>query len=247
MRNFFDFTQKKYLVTGASSGVGRSTAIELSRQGARVVLVARDEPRLNETLRQMDGEGHLIFSIDLARADDLSGLLEAATKDGVLLNGLVHCAGIATILPLGLMTRAKMDECMSVNFYPFIELVRQASKKRFRAEKMSIVAVSSLAALYPRKCQTVYASSKAALNLAVQSLAIELAEKNIRINSVGLGSVDTKMLQESNDMMSQNETPPQLLGISKPEQIAYSIMYLLSEASSSMTGRFLFADGGAVI
>ena len=241
MKNFFDFTGKKYLVTGASSGIGRSTAINLSRQGASVVLVARDEARLNETLQQMDGRGHTIVSLDLARKEDLTELFTTAMNDGVKLDGLVHCAGIATILPLALLERANMRECMDVNFYSFIELVRQASKKKFRAEMMNIVAISSIAALYPKKCQTIYAASKAALNAVVQTLALELANKHIRINCICPGAVDTKV------QSYVTELNPQMLGTLKPEQIACSVMYLLSEASSSMTGRCLFADGGMVI
>ena len=241
MKNFFDFTGKKYLVTGASSGIGRSTAINLSRQGASVVLVARDEARLNETLQQMDGRGHTIVFLDLARKEDLTELFTTAMNDGVKLDGLVHCAGIATILPLALLERANMRECMDVNFYSFIELVRQASKKKFRAEMMNIVAISSIAALYPKKCQTIYAASKAALNAVVQTLALELANKHIRINCICPGAVDTKV------QSYVTELNPQMLGTLKPEQIACSVMYLLSEASSSMTGRCLFADGGMVI
>lgn len=241
MKNFFNFTGKKYLVTGGSSGIGRSTAIELSRQGARVVLAARDEVRLNETLQQMDGEEHTIVSLDLAQTEDLTELFTTATSDGVKLDGVVHCAGIAPILPLTLLDRTNMRECMDVNFYSFIELVKQASKKKFRAETMNIVAISSIAALYPKKCQTLYAASKAALNAAVQTLALELANKHIRINCVCPGAVDTKAQGYVADLN------PQLLGILKPEQITHSVMYLLSEASSSMTGRCLFADGGMVI
>ena len=247
MRNFFDFTGKKYLITGASSGIGRSTAIELSNQGARVVLVARDEGRMNETLHQMSGTGHLSFSLDLAKADDLSDLMGKATEDGIQIDGIVHCAGVGSLLPLSLLNRGSMDDCMKVNFYSFIELVRCGTKKKFRAPKMSIVAMSSISALYPKKCQTIYAASKAALNTAIQALAVELADKGIRINSICAGAVDTRMTQDAAKAASNFELNPQTLGILRPEQIASSIMYLLSDASSNMTGRFLFADGGMVL
>ena len=246
MKNFFDFTGKKYIVTGASSGIGRAAAIGLSQQGAKVVMVARDENRLEATLCQLHGRGHLSVSLDLAQSDDLSYLLEKAVDDGTRIDGVVHCAGIATILPLSMLDRANMDECMRVNFYSFVELVKQASRKKFRPEKMSIVAVSSMAALCPLKCQTVYAASKAALNAAVHALAVEMAGKKIRINAVCPGVVDTTMLQDSRKM-ADTEPPPQMLGVTQPEQIAHSIMYLLSDASSCITGRCLFADSGVFI
>ncbi|MCR4818820.1 MAG: SDR family oxidoreductase [Fretibacterium sp.] len=247
MRNFFDFTGKKYLITGASSGIGRSTAIELSNQGARVVLVARDEKRLEETLQQMAGTEHRVIPLDLAKTDDLSNLMAGAVEDGLPIDGIVHCAGVGSLLPLSLLNRTSMNDCMKVNFYSFIELVRCGTKKKFRAPRMSIVAMSSVSALYPKKCQTIYAASKAALNTAIQALAVELADKGVRINSICAGAVDTRMTQDAAKAASNFELNPQTLGILRPEQIACSIMYLLSDASSNMTGRFLFADGGMVL
>ena len=150
---------------------------------------------------------------------------------------------------MNVLTRASMDECMSVNFYSFIELVRQATKQKYRADKMSIVAVSSVASIYPKKCQTIYAASKAAVNIAVQSLAIELVAKGIRLNSIVCGAVDTKMAQEwkeTRDTVSGTSNRQQTLGIVKPEQVASSIMYLLSDASSAMTGRYIYADNGVI-
>lgn len=249
VRNFFDFTGKKYLVTGASSGIGRAVAVELARQGACVALNGRNIDRLNDTAGQIQELGGKcqVLPLDLAGTENLSGMFDEIVSDGVKLDGLVHCAGVAVIRPLAMLNRAVMDETMHVNFYAFIELVKQASKKKYRAERMSIAAISAIGSLNPRKCQTIYTASKAALNNAIQALAVELADKNIRINGVITGPVDTEMSRRSEDS-GQLPTPIQTIyGTMKPEQIANAAMYLLSDASDTMTGRYLFADGGAII
>ncbi len=249
MNNLFDFTEKKFIVTGASSGIGKSTAIQLSEQGARVILVGRNRERLEETLNLMKHrEHHQIIDTDLGETEDMTWLFEESISDGVRLDGLVHCAGIATILPINRLKRNKLDECMSVNLYALLELIRVYAKKKYRNVSGSIVAVSSLAACSPSKCQTIYAASKAAVNAAVQALSIELAEKRIRINCVMPGSVDTRMLRESVSAISDeamiNMVKAPLLGLTKPDEIANMILFLLSDASSAVTGRAIYADGG---
>lgn len=246
MRNLYDFTGKKYVVTGASSGIGRSTAILLSQQGGQVVLIARDKERLEETRLAMEGDNHLIISADLGEMEDMTELFDAAVADGKKLDGLVHCAGISSLLPLSALKRNKIEECMKINFYAFLELTRLFAKKKY-GNKGSIVAVSSIAACQPDKCQTLYSASKAALNSAIQSLAIELADKGIRVNSIMPGVVNTKMIQNGDDFLDEKlkeVMEKQLLGIIEPEEIAEAILFLLSEASGMITGRALYADGG---
>ena len=249
MRNFFDFTGKKYLVTGASSGIGRAVAVELAKQGACVAINGRNVDRLNDTAKTIQelGGKTQVLPLDIGKAENLAGMFDEIVSDGVKLDGLVHCAGVAVIRPLATLNRAVMDETMSINLYAFIELVKQAAKKKYRAERMSIAAISAIGSLNPRKCQTIYTASKAALNNVIQALAVELADKNIRINGVIAGPVDTEMARSSEDS-GQLSTPIQTIyGEMKPEQIANAVMYLLSNASDTMTGRYLFADGGAIL
>ncbi len=247
MSNLFDFTGKKYIVTGASSGIGRSTAILLSQQGAQVVLIARDKERLEETRSAMKGDNHQIISADLGEMEDMTELFNTMVADGKKLDGLVHCAGMSYVMPLNRLKRNNMEECMRINFYAFLELTRLYAKKKY-GNKGSIVAVSSLAATRPEKCQTLYAASKGALNSAVQSLAIELAAKEIRVNSIMPGFVNTKMMEMEEEIFPNEKLKEsmerQLLGITEPEEIARVILFLLSEASGVITGRALCADGG---
>lgn len=210
-----------------------------------MVLVGRNEDALQETRKQMQGDGHVIAPMDLSQEElTLEGLMAAACEDGKKLDGLVYSAGVASFYPLNSITRARIDQCMSVNTYAFIEMVKCITKRKYRAETMSIVAVSSLNAVQPKKCQTLYAMSKSAINTAVQTLAIELADKKIRINSICPGATRTRMMEEAMKRGDKLELDRQLLGMLTPEQIANAILFLLSDMSSAMTGRTLLVDGG---
>lgn len=242
--NPLDLTGKRVLITGASSGIGRATAIYLSRLNARVVLVARNEGRLNETLKMMEGTGHALISVDLEQDEDLGGLFVQATADGKL-NGLVHCAGISQVLPLNMLTRKRLQKEMAINYFSYIELVRQYAKSKF-SEGGSIVGISSAAADRPGKCQTNYSATKAAMDIASQALSIELAAKNIRINTVLPGMIQTEMVDRIVQTGSNLDDilRSQVLGIGKPEDVAAMCAFLLSDMSRLITGRRLFVDGG---
>lgn len=247
MKNPFDFTGKKIAVTGASSGIGRSTAIMLSEQGAHVVLISRNQQKLEETLSMMQGEGHQIFAVNLGETEDMTNLFNMIVADGKKLNGIVHCAGVSKVLPLSMITRPRLEESMNLNLYALIEMARLFTKKKYH-EDGSIVAVSSIVVDMPSKCQTIYASTKAALNVAVKTLAMELADKDIRINCVVPASTDTPMMQNAKQEMSEElfnrKMDTQLLGVTKPEDVASAILFLLSDASCAITGRALYTDGG---
>lgn len=245
----YDFSGKKFVVTGASSGIGRSTAICLANQGAQVVLMARDTVQLEETKAVMTGSGHQIISADLGEMVDMTELFNLMVEDGKKLDGLVHCAGVSQVLPLNGLRRNKIEECMKINFYAFVELVRLYAKKKYNNKGGSVVAISSIAACQPEKCQTAYAASKGALNAAVQSLAFELADKHIRINSIMPGFVNTRMIEEKTDFLNdkvRESKARQILGIIEPEEIANVVSFLLSEASGAITGRSMYADGGCL-
>jgi len=247
--SIMDFNEKKILVTGASSGIGRSTAIRLSELGAKLVILGRNKDRLDKTLGELTGDGHIAIQFDFVKSsiEDYIEIFEKAIGDGVKLDGLVHCAGVATILPLKMINKDKLDECMQINFYSFIELVKQFSRKKYHNIDSSIVGISSIATKCPAKCQTVYVASKAAINAVVPCLAMELVDKGIRINSVMPASTDTPMLRESYEREPGDKTEGlkmQILGMSQPEDIADVIIFLLSDMSRTITGRAIYADGG---
>ena len=247
----FDFSGKKILVTGASSGLGREIAKTLSNNGAQVVLTGRSAEELNHSLLSMSGNHHIILPYDLSLKDDYKDLFEKAVSDGIKLDGLVHCAGMVPLIPVNALKRDKIEQCFIINFYAFIELVRCFIKYRNRnSGETSIVEISSISSIYPGNCQTVYASSKAAANAAVQSLAIELASKQIRVNSVLPGIINTPATQEAilrigketHDKTLRN----QLQGLIPMENVASVVLFLLSNGSSSITGRAIYCDGGYI-
>lgn len=250
MKQIISLAEKKIMVTGASSGMGRATAILLSQIGAKVVLVGRNESKLHETIAGMEEpEKHICFSQDLSVLEEIEPLVKQAVRqDGVKLNGLVHCAGAAHTVPLPLMNYEKQDADMRLNYYAFIELIKHISKRKYCGESCSFVGISSVAAFRGEKCQTIYSATKAAMDAAVITLSKELADKGMRINSIRPGSIRTDMLKkfaeqiglESVDVLNER----QRFGLGKPEDVANLAAFLLSPAAGFITGQNIAIDGG---
>lgn len=241
---FIDFFGKKIMVIGASSGIGKGTAILLSQLGARVVLVSRNSEKMENVKNHLFNQNeHIIITHDVKNIDGSKGIFEEAVMDGQKLSGLVYCAGIARAIPLRMISYTEYSDIFTTNYYGFINAVSLFAKKKYN-EGGSIVAVSAANAHYPQKCMTMYASSKIAIEAAVRTLSLELSNYGIRINSVIPGAVDTPMAEAVDSAMMEVIIGKQILGMQKPEQIADFIAYLLSERSSAITGRNLFSDGG---
>ena len=249
MWNPYDFTGKKIIVTGATSGIGRATAIRLSEQGAVVVMLGRSGEKLKETLALLTGGGHRIYVKDFAEPGGYKEMFDDIVSDGRKIDGLVHSAGMAKILPLSSFNHKNMDESMTVNFYSFVEMVGLLSKKKYH-NNASIVGISSVSVRYPQKCQGLYIATKAAMNAYMTSAAMELASAGIRINTVLPSNTKTRMFDEA----VQDKTPEQLkaalaqqvLGFAEPADIADIVCFLLSDASRMITGREIYADGGFI-
>lgn len=248
MYNPFDFTEKKYIVTGSTSGIGRSLAGLLAVQGAEIHLIGRNEEKLAEVLKELSGEGHRCSVADLGTETDYTRIFDEVVSDGKKADGIVYCAAVADVEPLRSITDARLYDSMKLNLFSFIGMVRAFSKKKYHSENSAIVGISSTSAIYPDKGNAIYSATKAAMNAAVQALARELCDKGIRINTIMPACVDTRMLQEADEECRQMGLEAvhnrQLLGVSKPEEIAQVIMFLLSDASGVITGRAIFADGG---
>lgn len=244
MQDYLRLSNRRILVTGASSGIGRATAIALSRQDAQVILVGRDEDRLEETLGLMNEGAHISIAADLTEFTQYEEIFDRASEGGKI-SGLVHCAGVVEVIPAKVVTYQKMLDMFDINFFAFMELVKYFTKKRF-SNGGSIVAVSALSAHQGRKAMSVYSASKGALEAAVRSLSFELIDRGFRVNAVVPGPVSTPMAVNSQQNFGFQIEEQASLGIAKPENIADTILYLLSDVSEFVTGRNCFVDGGRI-
>lgn len=246
MSHPMDLTGKRILVTGASSGIGRACAILAGRLGAAVVLVARDEQRLAETLGQMPGSGHASISFDLRDLEHYEDLFNRCAADQKL-NGIVHAAGVGPAIPLQAVSLAAMREVMNINYFAFLELVKWFSKKKYSVGG-SVVGISSIAGAAGWHGSALYSGTKGALDSSVRALAIELASKNIRVNSVVPANIRTPMYDTmvavGGEEAAQKIEAKQPLGLGEPEDVANAVVFLLSDAARFITGTRLVVDGG---
>lgn len=248
MDNYLDFKNKTIVVTGGSSGIGRQTAITLSEFGAKVVLIARSEERLKAVLGELSGEGHAFYCADLGDVNAIEPIIKHIIDDCGAIDGLVYAAGIDISLPIQLFKPEKVQEVFAVNYFGFIETIRQVCKKNRYNPGMRIVGVSSIAAKCGDKTHTAYSASKAAMDASVRCLAKELADKGISINTIAPAMTDTNIYRDfcskHGEEAKQELIKRQYLGIGSVADVANAIMFLLSSGAKFMTGSTMIYDGG---
>lgn len=242
--NPFSLHNKTILVTGASSGIGKAIAIECSRMGANVIITARNQARLAETLSMMKGDNHKMILADLSLEEELNSLVENLTQ----LDGLVQCAGLTIPKPLRFYTKENIKEVMGVNFEAPVFLTQALLKKKKIRKQSSIVFISSISGVYVSYIAgSIYSASKGAINGIAKGMALELAPRGIRVNSVNPGMVETNILSDgivSEEQLDEDRKKYPLKRYGKPEEVAYAVIYLLSDASVWITGSNLLIDGG---
>lgn len=250
MDSVFSLDNKTILITGASSGIGRVCAIECCKAGATVIAAGRNKDRLASTMSEMDGrKEHMSLNMDLTNYSEVDQAMKSLEVENVKIGGVVHSAGISTTLPLRVITPEKMQSFFDTNVSAAIYLSRWITKRSLMPENGSnIVFLSSVMGSVGESGKTIYSLTKGALLAASRSLAIELADKNVRVNCISPGVVDSPMSKGA--VYSRNEDALaeikklHPLGLGKPEDVAYAAIYLLSEASRWVTGSNLFVDGG---
>ena len=247
--NPFDFTGKAIVVTGASSGIGRSTSIYLSRLGARIVAVGRNQERLDSTLAALEGDQHRSYAIDLTDVEPLPAWIKTVAAEIGPLYGLVHSAGITSNRPLRVLSHVDFSAIMRINLDAAVMLSRGFRQKGVREESgSSIVYLSSVAALRAQSALAAYAASKGALISLAQTLGRELAADKIRVNCVCPGLVQTEMMSELSERLPDEQYKALLnqypLGTGTSEDVAYAIAFLLAPAARWITGTALVIDGG---
>lgn len=246
--NPMDLTGKHILITGASSGIGRSACIQASKLGAKVSLVARSEEKLKETISLMEGSGHEYFVFDLNNIEGIEGLIKIIFEKNGAFDGLVHCAGIAQNRPVKLNKPDFMLEIMRISYFAFAELMRSASFKNRSNENASYLGVSSVASIKGNKTQGGYAGAKGAMNALVHPYAKELAAKKIRVNVIAFGMIDTNMYKDFLSSGCNNDElfSEQYLGIIPVEYAGNAICFLLSDSARFITGSVFLYDAGVL-
>lgn len=242
--NPFSLEGKTVMVTGASSGIGRETAISCSKMGAKVIITGRNKERLQETFDSLCGDSNVQLIADLTKQDELENLVNNVDK----IDGLVLCAGKSCSLPVLFSTREKFDEIYNVNFFSPVELLRLLAKKKcFQLNSSVVVMVSIGGTGRWTPGNAIYGSSKAALKSMVQYFAIELAPKKIRVNGICPGMVETPLIQGgtlTQEQLDEDRNKYPLKRYGQPADVANGAIYFLSDASSWVTGSSLVIDGG---
>ena len=245
----FSLENKTILLTGASSGIGKATAIAISQLGGKLIITGRDETRLEETYQALQGTGHKKIIADFLGANPVDTIVSQIEGP---INGIVHSAGIPKTLPFKFSTPEMLQEIMKVNFeVPFI-LTQKLIKNRLVLNGSSIVFVSSVSgAGTVAPGISMYSATKGAINATIKVIALELAKNKIRVNSVSPGMVRTNLNTANPNLTAEDLKKDEMntypLGYGEPEDVAYGIIYFLSDASRWVTGTTLIMDGGATI
>jgi NAD(P)-dependent dehydrogenase (short-subunit alcohol dehydrogenase family) len=245
----FDLTNKTILVLGASSGIGRSVAQVCSEFGATVVLHGRDGLKLQETRNQLKSGPHKVFAKDI-NDDNFELQLKEFTKE-LHIAGIFFGVGIHKFTPIRFTKDSTVNELFESNFTSAFKIIRFISKIAKKDKPLSAVFMSSIASVSSEPGISIYSASKAALNSLVKSSAKELSILSVRINSISAGFVDTEMFENIKKNLSDDQltqlTSSYPMGIGKPEDIAYLVLYLLSDASRWVTGSNFIIDGGVTL
>jgi NAD(P)-dependent dehydrogenase (short-subunit alcohol dehydrogenase family) len=241
--NPFSLAGKTILVTGASSGIGRTIAIECSRMGARLIVTGREPGRLGGTFDVLAGHDHFQIKADLTVEEELLALVEQLPP----LDGLVNNAGVSRRLLVKDITAEALDYVINNNFIATVLLTRILLKEKKINKAASIVFISSRGADRPTIGNAIYSATKGAINSFAKVMALELAPQRIRVNCILPGMVWTPLIEHSSlsiEQYKEDEKRYPLGRYGKPEDVAYVALYLLSDASEWMTGSAITIDGG---
>lgn len=244
MTNPFTIEGKTLLITGATSGIGRATALTCAHMGASIVAVGRNKERLEALHNELLTEGHLFIQADLTDDAEVQGLIDTIP----LIDGVACCAGVAEMKPFTFVTEEDMERVFNVNCFAPVMLVNKLLKAKKLNKGSSVVFVSSVdGPKIVHAGNSVYSGSKSALVGMARNMAIDLASKKIRVNCVLPGTTDTPMIHigsATDEMLAENVKQFPLKRFAQPEEIANAIIFLLSDAASFITGTEITVDGG---
>ena len=240
----FDFTGKNFIVTGASSGMGRQIAIELAEAGAKVLAIARRENELQK-LQTLYPECIVPASLDVCDEEKLEDAIKNFVNLYGKIDGAVHAAGISKLTPLRAYDKNEAEQIMDVSFWAAIKLMQIATKVKYSNIGASFLAFSSVCAICTDKGLFAYASAKAAIKTAMKTFAKETANRKLRVNVISPGWVNTNMtrgLEETHNLSEVNNSS--LLGYGNPDDVSGMVLFLLSDRAKWITGTDVIVDGG---
>ena len=249
MYNPYSLQGKTILVTGASSGIGQSVAIECSKMGATVVITGRNKDRLQETYDMLEGSGHIQIPADLSSYPEIQKLVDESPK----VDGVSHNAGIAKIIPVKRISQENLEEIVGTNAFGPILLTQLLVRNKKINNKGSIVFTSSLSGVYcVHYGESMYAASKGALSGFAKGAALELAAQGIRVNCVNPSIIQTNIFKNEGEIISDEQMqekiqnyPLKRLGVTT--DVSWAHVFFLSDASSWITGINLPIDGGYIL
>ena len=226
----YDFTGERFVVTGASSGMGRQIAVELAEAGATVLAIARRGERLAELSQQYPGK--IVSGVfDVRDSGRLAQAIKKFVAEHGKLHGAVHAAGMFPATPLRAYDDTIAREAMDINFWSAIRLIQIVNKKTNSEPRCSNIIFSSISAYIGNKANFAYSGAKAAVQAAVRSIGKEISQTGKRINTISPGWVDTEMTLNSIEegTSSSKVLDPLLLGRGKPEDVSGMVLFLLSD------------------
>lgn len=248
MNSMIDLTDKTILITGASSGMGRETARLVSSLGGNTVLIARREDKLLETIDGLNGINR-IYPYDLSDVGGIETIVAKIIRENGPLHGFVHSAGIPGTRPLKMMKPEAIRNIMDINFSSFYEICRCITIEGNYSPGLSIVGISSVSSKIGSRGKVGYAASKAAMDALVNQIARTMKDRGIRANTVCPGLIDTDIYTAFQNNAGDSEDAKgkldrQYLGLGKPIDVANLIVFLLSDAANSISGKNINIDGG---
>jgi len=240
---------KWILVTGASSGIGKATAIRLLKDGYSLVLTSRREEEIKRIFSAFDESLYRIIPWDLSDLDKIEDYVHLVNQTVGPIRGFIHCAGIQITVPIGMVKSNKILDIFKINTFAPIMLTSLFSKNGFYDPNgSSFVLISSIRAHEGGVGLSLYAATKGAIEGFLPAASAELASKKIRINVVIPGMVKTEMVEDFFEKISKEQvdqiksTYP--LGIGNPEDVSNLIAFLISDESKWIDGQKFIIDGG---
>jgi NAD(P)-dependent dehydrogenase (short-subunit alcohol dehydrogenase family) len=241
----FDYSGRRYIVSGATSGIGRQVATDLAKAGAVVLAIGRRKERTDE-LKQQYPDNIVPANFDINDFESLKINIEQFAESGKI-NGSVHCAGINKFTPLRAFNWNDAEQIIRTSLYAGIEMIRDATSKKVSAENGCHVMLASVAGIKGEIGFTAYSAAKSGVIGAVKSLALELAPKGIRVNSITPGWIPTEMSEAINARFpgnADNMKSQHPLGVGSIEDVSNLAMFLLSDEAKWITGSNMVIDGG---